>query len=161
MQVRTSDNVTVDDFEQVKAVVRKAQGLEDIKKAESNGKVTYNGHNISVQPNGGYNWNVIRRELEKQIPNVLNDMEVCSYYGGEFYSTDNGVFREKFAKYLNFILLWLGNIQEPNNDTAAQVKVNRLQMKSGIKWVHFVMKEYRSEFSERDFVCVENTINNL
>jgi hypothetical protein len=155
MQINTLDGLMIiNNFEQFQAVVEKAEGVEDIRRKDSN-KVTYNGHSINIQPGARRTLTNIRSNLEKQIPNVLNDMEVWSYCGD--CDDKNGVFREK----LNFILVWLRSIRVAAGQVAAQTNVTQSQIEIAIEWVYFVMKKCRPEFSECDFVCAENIINNL
>jgi hypothetical protein len=157
MRIQTSDNVVVDGFDKIQLVVNKICSIavvQNAAKKEDNNQITYNGHSIQVS-----NTN----ELAAQIPYVLDDMRLCSWEGKIFSKSSSEVFEEKFTKCLNFLLTWLKSIQEQQGQASVPVQVGiaALQMQSAIEWMQPIMKEYRSGFSENDFVCVEKMIDSL
>ncbi|MDR2778862.1 MAG: hypothetical protein LBB16_01060 [Puniceicoccales bacterium] len=99
-RIRTSDGVVINDFEKIQQIAERIQSAAVIKRVseqESHGKVSYNSRIIRVD-----NHNT----LTGQISKVLKDMYMC-ICKEEVYSGNNAVFREKFARYLNFLLVWL------------------------------------------------------
>jgi hypothetical protein len=104
MRIRTSDNVIINSFEKIQATagtVRDTPVMKNVSRRESPGEVSYNGRRICINNHN---------KLTAQIPNVLDDMCTC-ICRGEVYSGNSAVFREKFAKGLNFLLAWLCSIQ--------------------------------------------------
>jgi hypothetical protein len=162
MPIRTSDGITINDFAQFRTVaikVQKSKDIERVAKKENRGQITYNGQSIGIRLVRGHRtWTDIRNDLGTQIPNVLDSMRTYSLKGEVYCERDRGtVFREKFAGCLNFLLTWAKSVQGRGN-VEIPVNVTLLQVRSIIKWTHLVMKEYESEFSEDDFVCVEGMI---
>jgi hypothetical protein len=153
MRVTTSDGKGVGDFERLQRVVEKTRTISAIKrvaKTEKDGEITYNGHSIRTgdQPT-----------LVAQIPNVLDDMRLYSW-NGEIYEEGKAIFQSKFAKCLNLLLTWLGNIHA-DGDAAAQVGITAFEMQSVIEWIRVITKECESKYSEDDVVCIENMISQL
>jgi hypothetical protein len=152
MQIQTSDNATVDNFEGIQAVVRKIQNtmvMKNVSGQENPGEVSYNGHSIQANDHA---------QLTGQIPNLLDDMSLCCYNGEACSGSDN-VFQEKFAKCLNFLLAWLCSIQLAVG-VATQVAATALMMKDALGWLEPAMK-HLSIYSNNDLATIDSAINQL
>jgi hypothetical protein len=152
MQVQTSDNVVLDNFENLQAIVKKIQKtpiLQSVASKEQDSRVTYNGHSIQINNANAYS------VLRDQISDVLDDMNLCSCQG-KIYSGDQNVFQDNFAQCLNFLLTWLGSMRLIAN-TAFQAGVTAMIMKNALEWLESVM-EHVGIRSDADLVCVDDMI---
>jgi hypothetical protein len=121
--IQTSDGKTLDHFEKIQPVAQKLQStpvMQNVANRENNSQVSYNSHSISVTD---------CKTLTAQIPKVLRDVHRCSYTRETCSGIDN-VFWGKFAKYLHFLLAWLGSIKGKGSVAiAVAVNVPALRMK--------------------------------
>jgi hypothetical protein len=157
MRVTTSDQhpVVLDHFEELKKVANKIR-KSPVNTRKGDNRIIYNGNDIDIQVKRGNALGIIRGALEPHIPNVLGDMKLCSR-NGEVYLRGSNLFQEEFVGYLNFLLVWLTSFGSSNANTSLVAS----QVRDVIEWIKLVMDRHRSQYSEGDFVCVEDAINGL
>jgi hypothetical protein len=154
MKIVTSDGGAFEGFEHLQPIVEKTCKIpiiENVNKKEDGKHVSYNGYTIAIDN---------QSELAEQIPGVLDKMRVCSWGGRVFASNSNEVFHKEFLEYLNFLLTWLKSIGT-RGDIELKVEIRAFQMRSVIRWMLRVMEEYESQYSESEFVTVENMIDGV
>jgi hypothetical protein len=146
----TSDGKALSGFEKIQEIAEKAQNTEVIKKVaekRDDNRGAYDGQSVRTNKCA---------KLTVRIPNLLKQMNLRNW-NGEIYST-SGVFRENFAKDLNFLLAWLGSIPQQTTNDPVQVGVTALQMKSVLKWLMLATKYIGSD---GDSARIDNMILKL
>jgi hypothetical protein len=159
--IRTTDQpqVSLDNFQNLQKVANRIQASPAIKGA-NNDEVMYNGHSVSMLCGQRRHWADIQNELEGHIPNLLSDMEVCSWKD-EIYSKGRNVFQEGFIENLNFLLAWFTSIKQRKTRQHIDVHLTASQVRDIIEWIKLIMDKQRLQYSGSDFVCVETAINSL